>query len=243
VVQHLPGRVSVILPVYRLAPSVAANIERTVGALAGVDGTEIIVVDDGSDDGTLAVAQNAATTHPNVTAIGYPDNAGKGSAIRAGFEASRGGIVIFLDGDLDLPPEQLPALIAKFEDMGVDALVGSKRDSMKAGGYPWWRRTMSRLFSWAMRFAFRLPVSETQTGLKLLRREPLERLLPQMRVTRYAYDIELLVLMHRHGYRLAEIPVTMRVAQSGTRVRPSTLWEVARDTTGVWFRSLRRRAE
>lgn len=229
------------MPVYRLPDSVEGNVARVVAALADVEGLEVVVVDDGSGDGTLEAAVRAASTHPNVVAVGLPTNSGKGHAIRAGVEASTGEVVVLLDGDLDLPPEQLPAILERFEREGVDALVGAKHQSMKRGGYPAWRRFLSRAFSWITRIAFRLPVAETQTGLKVFRREPLDRLLPHLKVTRYAYDIELLVMTHRGGYRVGQVPVIMERSDSQSAVRLRTLWEVARDTAAVWFRSLRRR--
>jgi glycosyltransferase involved in cell wall biosynthesis len=229
------------MPVYRLASSIEGNLARVAAVLADIDSVEIIAVDDGSGDGTLEAAVRAASSHPNVLAIGLPTNSGKGHAIRAGVEASTGEVVVLLDGDLDLPPEQLPGILERFERDGVDVLVGAKHQSMKKGGYPAWRRFLSRAFSWATRIAFRLPVTETQTGLKVFRREPLDRLLPHLKVTRYAYDIELLVMTHRSGYRVGQVPVVMERSDSPSAVRLGTLWEVARDTTAVWFRSLRRR--
>jgi glycosyltransferase involved in cell wall biosynthesis len=235
------ARVSVIMPVYRLPDSVEGNVARVVAALADVEGLEVVVVDDGSGDGTLEAAVRAASTHPGVVAVGLPTNSGKGHAIRAGVEASTGEVVVLLDGDLDLPPEQLPEILDRFEHEGVDVLVGAKHQSMRRGGYPAWRRFLSRAFSWITRIAFRLPVTETQTGLKVFRREPLDLLLPHLKVTRYAYDIELLVMTHRGGYRVGQVPVVMDRSDSQSAVRLGTLWEVARDTTAVWFRSLRRR--
>ena len=231
-----PIRVSVILPAYRLAASIGENIRRVVASLEAVEAFEVIVVDDGSEDGTREAAQWAAGDDGRVTVIGYPTNAGKGHAIRTGFGTSKGATVVFLDGDLDLPPEQVPALLQMHRDMGVAALVGAKRQSMRAGGYPLARRFLSVVFSLAIRLAFRLPVSETQTGLKVFLREPLERFLPGLRVTRYSYDIELLSKMHRAGYLIAETPVAIRRQGSTSSVSLGTLWEMARDTCGVWYR-------
>jgi glycosyltransferase involved in cell wall biosynthesis len=224
------------MPVYRLAAPIAANLEQVVTALASIDGLEVIVVDDGSDDGSRAAAERAAASLRGVLVTGYAVNAGKGQAIRTGFEASHGDTVVFLDGDLDLPPEQIPELLRIHKDRGVDALVGAKRRAMRAGGYPRMRRVLSRLFSLAVKIAFRLPVSETQTGLKVFRRQALEHTLPGLQVTRYAYDIELLAKMHRLGYTIAEAPVTVRSAASASNVSAGTLWEMARDTAAVWFR-------
>ncbi len=229
-------RVSVVLPVYRLADVVAANVDRVVAAMAGVPGTEIVVTDDGSDDGTRAAAEAAAAGHQGVSVVGYPQNAGKGRAVQNGVAAASGDVVVLLDGDLDLPPEQLPDVLARFEASGADAMVGSKWASMRAGGYPLVRRVLSRAFSLATRLLFFLPITETQTGLKVFRREPLVRWLGEVRVARYAYDLELLVLMHRAGCRIVETPVTLAVSSSSSSVTVKTLWEMARDTLRIRLR-------
>ena len=101
-----------------------------------------------------------------------------------------GDLIVILDADLDLPPEQLPDLLDGLGD--ADVLVGAKRDSMAAGRYPLIRRVLSRLFSLATVGLFGLTVTETQTGLKNLSKKVLEVVIPQMRIEGYAYDLEML---------------------------------------------------
>jgi len=233
------GRVSVVMPSYRLAKTIEANIDRTVEALAALDDFEIVVVDDGSDDGTGDAARLAAAHHPPVSVLSYPTNRGKGAALQRGFEDTSGATVVFLDGDLDLPPEQVPGFLAAFEEQDVDALVGAKQRAMSPGTYPAMRRVLSRVFSGTIRVLFRLPVSETQTGLKAFRRKPLEDFLPDLEVKRYTFDLELLVKMQRAGYRIGEAPVTLAAGASATGVSLRTLWEMGRDTAITWLRSLR----
>jgi len=201
---------------------------------------EVIVADDGSTDGTRAAAEAAAARHPHVLVVANPQNAGKGRALQRAFAASSGEIVVFLDGDLDLPPEQVPAMVAELRRGGYDALLGAKRAALVAGGYPLTRRILSRAFSAVVRVAFRLPVAETQTGLKAFRREPLAAALPRVRIRRYTFDLELVVRLHRAGCRLGEYPVELAVQASTSKVTAGTLWEMGRDTLVLWFRTLRR---
>jgi glycosyltransferase involved in cell wall biosynthesis len=231
------------MPVYRLADDIGPNIARVVDALAPIPDFEVIVSDDGSDDGTRGAATAEAARHEAVTVVGLVQNSGKGRAVAEGVAASSGDVIVLLDADLDLPPEQLPGVLHRFGTLEVDVLVGSKRDSMRSGGYPWLRRVLSRIFSFVTRVAFRLPVSETQTGLKVFRREPLLEVLPRVQVGRYVYDLELLVRMKRAGYEITETPVTLEVAESGSSVAAGTLWEMGRDTVGLWFRMRRRDGE
>lgn len=228
------------MPCYGLAGTIAANLDRVVAATAAEPGVEVVVVDDGSTDGTREEAERAAARHSGVVVVANPQNAGKGRALQRAFAASSGEIVVFLDGDLDLPPEQVPALVAALRRGGFDALLGTKQAAMAAGGYPRVRRVLSRLFSAATRFAFRLPVTETQTGLKAFRREPLGAALPRVQIGRYSFDLELVVLMHRAGCRIGEFPVELRVQASTSRVTVGTLWEMGRDTVRLWFRTIAR---
>ena len=236
-----PTRLSVLMPCYQLAGTIAGNIDRVVAALAQEDGVEIVVADDGSTDGTRREAEQAAARHPGVLVVANPQNAGKGRALQRAFAASSGEVVVFLDGDLDLPPEQIPAMVAELRRGGWDALVGAKRAALVGGGYPWVRRVLSRAFAALIRLAFRLPVSETQTGLKAFRRAPLEQALPKVQIARYSFDVELILLLRRAGCRLAEFPVTLEVQPSPSRVTAGTVWEMGRDTARLWYRAILRR--
>ncbi len=236
-----PAAVSILMPCYGLAGSVAANIDRVVAATAAEPGVEVVVADDGSTDGTREEAERAASRHANVLVVANPQNAGKGRALQRAFAASSGEIVVFLDGDLDLPPEQVPAMVAELRRGGWDALLGAKRAALVAGGYPLPRRVLSRVFSAVIRFAFHLPVAETQTGLKAFRREALAAALPQVQIARYSFDVELTVLLQRAGRRIGEFPVALEVQASPSRVTAGTLWEMGRDSARLWFRTFLRR--
>jgi glycosyltransferase involved in cell wall biosynthesis len=232
-----PSRVSILMPCYQLAAAIGGNIDRVVAATAAEPGVELVVADDGSTDGTLEEVERAAARHPNVLVVANPQNAGKARALQRAFAASTGEIVVFLDGDLDLPPEQVPAMVAELRRGGWDGLLGAKRAALVAGGYPWVRRVLSRVFATAIRLAFRLPVAETQTGLKAFRREPLAAALPRVQIARYSFDVELAVLLHRAGCRLGDFPVDLEAHASVSRVTLGTLWEMGRDTGRLWFRT------
>lgn len=233
--------ISVVLPAYGLGDVIAANIRRVLDAFDGLE-VEVVVTDDGSPDDTFI--QAASVNDPRLVVERHPENRGKGDALITGWNASHGDVVVFLDADLDLPPEQVPPLLARIAE--ADVVVGAKRSSMSGGRYPRLRSILSRIFAAFTVGLFRLPVTETQTGLKIFRREVLDTVLPQVRIRGYAFDLELLLRAHRAGYRLVEAPVTLGESAAGASLRLSMMWSLARDTArlAVWQLSdpgLRRR--
>ncbi|MDX1468517.1 MAG: glycosyltransferase family 2 protein [Acidimicrobiia bacterium] len=233
-----PGGLSILLPAYNLEAVIASSIERVAGLAGALGEIEIVVCDDGSEDGTLAEAKAAAERTGHAQVIHHEHNRGKGAALTTAFEASTMPTVAFLDADLDLPPEQLPDLLDQFRDSGADVLVGLKQAAMEPGHYPGYRRVLSKAFSGAIRVLFRLPVEETQTGLKLFTREALESVLPKLSVERYAFDLELVVALRRAGFDIIGAPVVLAEGASSRGVSARTLWEMGRDTVRVWLRAL-----
>jgi glycosyltransferase involved in cell wall biosynthesis len=234
---HSPSSgVTILMPAFQLESVIAENIARVATVVSEWPGIEIIVIDDGSTDETRTRAEAAAADYDFTTVVSYPTNRGKGGALQEGFSHSHGGIVVFLDSDLDLPPEQLPGFLREFETMGVDVLTGAKRASMTPGRYPALRRFLSLSFVAVNRLLFRLPIRETQTGLKVFRRPVLETALPSLETLGYAFDLELLVRIRKQGGTMAETPVTLAKGSS-SGLSLATLWEMGRDTIEIWFRS------
>lgn len=214
-----------------------------MAAVAGaLPGAQIVVVDDGSDDRTHEEAVMAAAAMANSLVVKHEHNRGKGAALQTGAAQASGSTIVFLDGDLDLPPGQIPGLLQLLAEGGADVLVGSKQRGMSGGRYPWKRRALSRLFSLVTRVLFRLPVDETQTGLKIFDRRVLDQIFADQRVFGYAFDLELLVRAHRAGFRIVQAPVELRVGASSAPLQMSTLWEMGRDTVRIFWWSLKRRS-
>ena len=225
--------VSVVLPAYGLGSVIADNARRVVAACAELR-PQVIVVDDGSEDDTFERASELAATMPQVTVVRHPRNLGKGQALVSGWKEAVAPRVVFIDGDLDLPPEQVPSMVAMLDT--YDVVVGAKQTHMAEGGYPWSRRVMSRLYSSATSGMFGLPVSETQTGLKAFRKEVLDAILPHVELGGWAFDLELLARIHRAGYSMTETPVDVSVSERGAPVRMSMMWALARDSATLAWR-------
>lgn len=229
-------RLSVVLPARNEARHLAANLRRVCAAL-GDPALEVVLVDDGSTDATADAAERVAGEGLPVRVVRLAQNRGKGAALFRGFAESTGERVAFLDADLEIAPEEVRRLLAVMEASGADVVVGTKTGSHS--GFPFRRRVMSRAFRAAIAFLFGLDVSDTQTGVKLFRREVLERVAPRMSTSRFAFDIELLVAATRFGYRIAECPVTTAFAREGRmgRMSPRHLLEMALDSARIYYRA------
>lgn len=232
-----PKTLSIIVPAYNEAESIALTINGIEGALQGCEAKfEIIVVDDGSGDGTYREALLAAEGSPNVRVVSYADNCGKGHALRHGFLFARGDMILFLDADSDLPPTQIPRFLDLMAETEADIVIGSKSHPLSDVKYPFARRLYSRGYSLLVKVLFGLSVGDTQTGIKLFRRNVLEKVLPKVVVKRYAVDLELLVNAGRLGYRIVEAPVVVNY-QFRSRINPRDIWCIFLDTMGIFYRA------
>jgi glycosyltransferase involved in cell wall biosynthesis len=229
---------SILMPAYNEAHSIAENVCETVETMhaLGID-FEIVVIDDGSMDGTHAAASRALHTWPDrVRVVRCTRNEGKGNALICGTAYSRGDYVAFLDADMDLHPEQLANFFAIMRARRADAVIGSKFHPESKVEYPPLRRMYSFLYYVLVRALFGLPVRDTQTGIKLFKREVLDRVLPRVLVKRFAFDLELLANIHHFGYRIAEAPVTLNFQRVCSRLRLPAVWNVFLDTLAIFYR-------
>ena len=195
---------------------------------------EIILVDDGSRDATFSMAKRVESD--KVRVVSYPENHGKGNALKEGFKHSTGDLVCFLDSDLDLHPRQLGTFLSYMREHDADLVIGSKRHPDAVVSYPWHRRFLSSAYSLFNQALFGLEVSDTQVGFKLMKREVLERVLPKLVVKRYAFDLELLVNAKKQGFRIVEAPVVLEYKCLGSYVSPGAIWDIFLDTLAVAYR-------
>ena len=234
------GRLSVIMPVYNLADTIEANVAETARLFDshGVR-AELVPVDDGSADGTaeaLARAAEPKYEHVVVKPVICKRNGGKGAALRAGFDASTGEYVMLLDGDLDINPKQTPWFFEAMAAKGADIVIGSKRHKRSVVQYPWHRRFVSWVYFTLVRIFVGLPITDTQTGMKLFRREVLGESLGRMLVKTYAFDLELLAIAHQRGAKIAEAPVVIRFGNKFGALKANTVKTMALDSLAVFYR-------
>ncbi len=234
------GRLSVIMPVYNLADTIEQNVAETARLFDshGIR-AELVPVDDGSMDGTAAALARAAEPkyeYVVVKPVICQRNGGKGAALRAGFDASTGEYVMLLDGDLDINPKQTPWFFDAMVEKGADIVIGSKRHKKSVVQYPWHRRIVSWVYFTLVRIFVGLPITDTQTGMKLFRREVLGESLGRMLVKTYAFDLELLSIAHQRGAKIAEAPVVIRFGNKFGALKPNTVKTMALDSLAVFYR-------
>jgi glycosyltransferase involved in cell wall biosynthesis len=234
---NFAGKISVIMPAYNEGKTVVSAVSETFRVLEqiGCD-HEIVVVDDGSRDDTAKAIQEASENWEKVRFLSNGHNHGKGHALLSGFRLASGDLIAFLDADLDLHPEQLEDFYHIMLQDGADVVVGSKRHPQSEVDYPWHRRAMSEIYYLLTRLFFRLPVRDTQTGIKLFRREVLDEVFPRILVKQYAFDVELLVNAYRRNYKIVEAPVRLDFQGKFGRIKFHHIWNMLVDTAAIFYR-------
>ena len=232
-------KISVVMPAYNEAEHIVRNLLETVDALSGAGyDFEVIVVDDGSPDKTYLQAAKLLSSHPErVRVVHYHVNQGKGNALMRGTQFARGEYVAFLDADMDLHPSQLTAFFEIMHAQRADVVIGSKRHPLSKVDYPQKRRLYSSVYYGLVKLFFGLPVKDTQTGIKLFKREVLDRVFPLVLAKRFAFDIEVLANAHRMGYTIVDAPVALEFKRgSFARINMRDVLNVLWDTAAIFYR-------
>ncbi len=180
---------------------------------------ELIVVDDGSTDRTPSIVQEFAQQHPEVRLLSYQPNRGKGYAVRTGVLHSRGEWVLFSDADLATPIEELPNLAARLRE-GYDIAIASRavRGAKLVVRQPWYRELAGRSFNLMVQLLAVPGIHDTQCGFKLFRQEAAREIFSRCEENGFSFDIEVLHVALRLGYRIAEVPVHW-MHREGSKVR------------------------
>ena len=228
---------SVVIPAYNEEKRIKDTLTETCATFDSFPiSYEIIVVNDGSTDGTFEEASTIAEKRNNVKVVHYTQNGGKGNAVRYGCKFVTGNFVTFLDADLELHPKQLKAFFESMKKYNVDIVVGSKRHTLSKVNYPYHRKILSWFYHLLIKMIFNLPVNDTQVGLKLFKREVIDTVIPKMLVKRYAYDVELLVIAKRMGFKMVEAPIELNFKRKIGRVRLTDIRKIANDTAAIFYR-------
>lgn len=226
--------ISAVIPVYNEANCVDASVEAVSAVLRELvgDDWEIILVDDGGDDGTSELIDALACSGPHFVACHHETNLGKGAAVRTGVMASRGDLVMFCDADQSTPAETLKEFVRAMED-GADVVVGNRK-SPEANIERWQpaiRTWLGLGFTRLANAMTGLSISDYTCGFKLFRGDVAREVFGATTTRRWAFDVEVLARVVQGGHSVREIPISWKHV-SDTRVR------LARDVIGSFVELL-----
>jgi dolichol-phosphate mannosyltransferase len=203
-----PPDLSVVFPVYNEEENVPILLEEIAAALDGKGWTyEIVAVDDGSQDRSLAVLQSSKPKYPNLRVVSFEKNAGQTAALDAAWRAARGTLVVSLDADLQNDPADIPPMMEKLEQTGADMVIGVRVNRHDT----WSRKMQSKIGNGVRNWITRDHITDTGCSLKLVRREAVERVKLFTGMHRF-----LPTLVRMQGYEVVEMPVNHRPRQFGT---------------------------
>lgn len=212
--------ISVVVPAYNEEERLGDTLPVLYAYLKEHDPQfELIVVDDGSTDRTPSIVQEFAQQHPEVRLLSYQPNRGKGYAVRTGVLQSRGEWVLFSDADLATPIEELANLAAKLQE-GYDIAIASRavQGAKLVVRQPWYREFAGRSFNLMVQLLAVPGIHDTQCGFKLFRQEAAREIFSRCEENGFGFDIEVLHVALRLGYRIAEVPVHW-LHREGSKVR------------------------
>jgi hypothetical protein len=230
---------TIIVPAFNAAPLLPQCAQQFKEAAAdGIlapDLTQVIIVDDGSTDGTGSCAEELlAPKFPRLRVIRFDKNSGKGAAVRAGVAAAEAPLVLFTDVDMSVEPTDIPALVDALDS--VDVAIGSRSvPESVVESFNVQRRIMGRTFNRFVQAVTGLPFLDTQCGIKAFRTPAARLLFHLTNARRFAFDVEILVLARQLGLEIAEVAVYWHEKrESSVRLLKDPL-SMVRDVTNLRF--------
>lgn len=216
-----PLFLSIIIPAYNEAerlPDSLRAIQRFLRRQGWEDTTEVLVMDDGSVDGTVGVVAKLIRAWPRLAVISLPHR-GKGAALREGALQAQGEFIFLCDADLSMAIDDLPKFLPPDCDEG-DILIGSREaPGARRFGEPEYRHVMGRVFNLLVQVLVMRGIDDTQCGFKRLTREAAHTLFAEQELDGLSFDVELLALARLRGYTTVEVPIDWYHRHS-SRVRP-----------------------
>ncbi|OGC45104.1 hypothetical protein A2V49_02255 [candidate division WWE3 bacterium RBG_19FT_COMBO_34_6] len=235
--------VSIIVPAFKQEKTIKKDLENIYDAMSHTRWDfEIIFVDDGSPDKTFKKAR--LIKRKNIKFYKYKKNYGKGYAVKYGMARSSGDVIAFIDSGMEINPNSISLILEHMLWYESDIIVASKRHSASKVNYSF----MRRIYSWGyfifIKIFFGLNITDTQSGLKIYKRDVLEKVLPRLLIKQFAFDIELLAVARHLGFsRIHDAPVEMTLNFSNSTFKkwlplfldPNIL-RILKDTLAVFYR-------
>ena len=213
-------RLTVLIPAYNEEKRLASTLDTILGQLASLPyASDVLVVDDGSTDGTADLVRAFAAREPRITLRSEGVNRGKGYAIKVGMGAARGDWVLFTDADLSVPFDELPKFTAAME-AGADVAIGSRRmpGARFVTRQPWLRESMGTAFRFiTRRLLVGTDITDVTCGFKTFTRDAARFLSAQQTLYDWSFDAEILFVAKKYAMRIENVPVRWR-HDEGTKV-------------------------
>jgi glycosyltransferase involved in cell wall biosynthesis len=208
-------KLSIVIPAYNEEKRLRPMLDVYTGFFVPHYGSDVefVVVVNGSTDRTEDVAREYAVNCPGMRVLVDPEKIGKGGAIMRGFAEASGALIGFVDADTSTPPEAFQDLVDHIGDAG--AIIASRwlKESKVSPRQPASRLITSRIFNALIRLLFNLNIMDTQCGAKLMTEQAVAAIMPHIGVTRWAFDVDLLFQLRRHGFRIVEWPTIWQDAE------------------------------
>jgi glycosyltransferase involved in cell wall biosynthesis len=202
---------SIVIPAWHEAQRLPRTLEALAAFGAGLEFPwEVCIVVEQGTDGTLEIAADFAARQAHFAVIDSAPQRGKGHAVRAGMLAARGELVFYMDADLSVPLREVTAFIAQFAaHPEIDVLIGNRQHARSriTRAQSWLRRTMGQTFNRILQTVALAPARDTQCGFKAFRRAAGRAIFSRQRLDGFAFDVEVLLLAERLGYKIADLPV------------------------------------
>jgi glycosyltransferase involved in cell wall biosynthesis len=215
---------TVVIPVYNERTTVE-EILRRVEAMSLAE--EIIIVDDGSTDGTRELLHDLARAHPLVRLIAHERNLGKGAAVRTGLQAATRDVILIQDADLEYDPRDYPTLLSPIEEDRADVVFGSRFLGAARRPTMFWHMVANKLLTLMTNILFNSILSDMETGYKVFRRETIQAI--PLRARRFDFEPEITAKLLKRRARIYEVPITFdpREYHEGKKIGLKDAFEAA----------------
>jgi len=207
--RNIPYNLSVIIPAFNEEARIPATIRRVAKYVEdSFREYEIIVVDDGSTDRTVDAVRSLARDIGRIKLLQNGVNRGKGFSVKQGVQAASGNIILMTDADLSTPIEEIEKLLVWIE-RDFDVVIGSRglKESDIVLRQPWYREKMGRIFNVLVSTLVMQGFKDTQCGFKIFRADVAKELFRRSVVEGFGFDVEVLFLAGKLGFRIKEVPV------------------------------------
>jgi glycosyltransferase involved in cell wall biosynthesis len=231
--------VSLIIPAYKKEKIIVENVTKIKSVLDLIRyDYEIIVVIDGEVDRSFELLKTQKLDRVKI--VYYRQNQGKSFAIRLGMSYAKGDYIMFLDSGFEIDPNGISMLLEHMEWYDADVVVGSKRHPASQVQYAKSRKFLSIGYYYFVKFLFGIKVKDTQAGIKIFKKNVIEKVLPRLVEKKFAGDLEMLVVADSLGFsRIYEAPIKLdyNFALDTTAATVDSIWNIFIDTIAIFYRN------